>query len=322
LLPVTAGLTFTDISNSVGDFWLNYGAYVILVSTVSVVLLVFELLLSGKHEDKRRLYVSLLLVVVGSILTTVFSPLSKEWNTLIIGAFLTPLVAYLIDFLRDKREFSNQKDKLSYEYRCQQVERESNIIGELLGELSTHAAALKSYGFQEIGDEKWRASFKTGLISDIQTLSVARYYYFVPMYNRAAKDLDDLRKKHDANKIQSCLDSFVEVKSAFLETETAIFLTLIYDLGLLQHSYLARPTVEFPLHMSILLKRQLERFEILKEDEEIELDKLFSDNSSEKFNKLMVKHLNACYATVGLKLKELEKKISETQRNPPKHTDK
>jgi len=307
-------MTFEEFANHFIDFWGKFGQYVILVSTASIVLLVFGLLLGEKHEDKKRLYFSLFLIIVGSILTTVVSPFSAEWNALLIGAFFTPLIAYLIDFLKNQQEFSKQKDKLSYDYRHQQVEKESNIIGDILGELSTHAAAFKSYGIQKIESERWQNSSKIGLISDIHTLSVARYYYFVPMYNRVVDDLNDLIKENQEDKIRECLQGFEEVKRALLETEIAIFVTLIYDLGLLQHNYFARRAVEFPLHMGLLLEKRLIKFKIIKEDEKVDPIKVFSDANSKRFNKEMVSYLNTRYANIGLKLKAVEKKIKQIKK--------
>jgi hypothetical protein len=311
-------LTLEEFVRFLTNFWLNFGESIVLISTISIILVVFAILLGGKYEEKWRFFVSIFLIIVGIVLTTIASPFSKEWNSVLIGALFTPLIAYLIDILRTKQKFSNEKDKLSYDYRWKQVERESDIIGELLGELSTHAAAFKSYGTQEIEAEKWRGSFRVGLISDIHTLSIARYYYFVPKYNVIIKDINELTERIGETKMKNILEGFSEVKKAFLETETEIFLTLIYDLGLLQQNYLARPTVKFPLHMGLLLRKRLEKFGIVKENEEIEPRRIFSNPNLERFNLKVVTHLNFCYATIGLKLKAINKMINEIKTSQNK----
>jgi len=316
MIPANASLNIGNIVCFASDFWLNSGEYVTLIFTVSITLLVFWILLSGKYEDKRRLSVSLFLTIIGLVLTTVISPFSKELNTLIIGALFSPLIAYIIGILKDKQKFWSEVDKISHDYRRRLVEQESQIIGELLGELSTHTAAFKSYGIQEIVAEKWNTSFKVGLISDIHTLLIARYYYFVPLFNGIVKDLDELVKKGQINRKAGntdCLKRFSELKKAFLETETAVFHTLIYDLGLLQQKYLARPTVEFPIHMSFLLRKRLERFGILKESETLQAAQIFSETNLERFNRKMVAHLNWCFAILGLKFKEMEKCLGKTK---------
>lgn len=302
-------------SNSIQDFWRDNGPYIILISTSLIVLFAFGLLL-GRKESKRSLVLALVLIIVASILTTRFSPVSKEWNTLIIAAFLTPIFAYLIDFLRDKQKFSAEKDKLSWEYRCQQVERESNIIGELLGELSTHAAAFKSSDPQEIVSDRWKNSFKSGLISDIYTLSVARYYHYVPTYNNVVAKYALLLERKDANELKDLKAGFEELKGVFLEAESAIYLTLVYDLGMLQQNYLARPTVEFPVHMNLMLKKLLEKYRIIEKDSKIDPASVFSPSSSERFNKETVIHLNVCYAKMGISLKSMIKKIGLLQEKP------
>jgi len=315
LASINTNLTLEDLSRSVFDFWLNFGEYISRILTISIVLIVFWILLGGKYEDKRRLCVSLILVMIGLPLT-IASPYNKELNAVMIGALFSPLLAYIIGFLRANKKLSDEVDRASHDYRWKQVERQSNIIGELLGELSTHAAAFKSYGIQEVEVEKWNSSFKVGLISDIHTLSVARYYYFVPIYNRIVEDLGKLMEQYDVDKMKDCSNSFSEVKIAFLETETAIFHTLIYDLGLLQQKYLARPTVEFPLHMDFLLRRRLERFGILKSTGDVKAVNIFSDVNLERFNLKMVAHLNFCYANMGIKLKAIEKKMIEIRKSP------
>lgn len=314
MIPANASLDIGDIFRFASDFWLNFREYVTLILTVSIILLVFWILLGGKYEDKRRLSVSLLLTMIGLVLTTLVSPFSKELNALIIGALFSPLIAYIIGILKDKQKFWNEVDKVSHDYRRRLVEQESQIIGEILGELSTHAAAFKAYGVQEIEAEKWNSSFKVGLISDIHTLLIARYYYFVPLFNRIVKDLNELVEKGQINKKAGntdCLKRFQELKKTFLETETAVFHTLIYDLGLLQQKYLARPTVEFPIHMLFLLRKRLERFGILKKSESLKDAQIFSETNLERFNLKMVAHLNSCFATLGLKFKEMEKSLGK-----------
>ena len=314
MIPANASLDIGNIFGFASDFWLNFGEYVTLILTVSIILLVFWILLGGKYEDKRRLSVSLLLTMIGLVLTTLVSPFSKELNALIIGALFSPLITYIIGILKDKQKFWNEVDKVSHDSRRRLVEQESQIIGEILGELSTHAAAFKAYGVQEIEAEKWNSSFKVGLISDIHTLLIARYYYFVPLFNRIVKDLNELVEKGQINKKTGntdCLKRFPELKKTFLETETAVFHTLIYDLGLLQQKYLARPTVEFPIHMLFLLRKRLERFGILKKSESLKDAQIFSETNLERFNLKMVAHLNSCFATLGLKFKEMEKSLGK-----------
>jgi len=318
LSPIELNLTLEELSRLVFDFWVNFGGYIIQILTISIVLIVFWILLGGKYEDKRRLVLSLSLIMIGLVLAFA-SPYSKELNTLLIGALFSPLLVYIIGFLKANKKASDEIDRESHDYRWKQVERQSNLIGELLGELSTHAAAFKSYGIQEIEAEKWNSSFKVGLISDIHTLLVARYYYFVPLYNRIAKHLNKLLEQHGPDKMKECLKSFSEVKKAFLDTETAIFHALIYDLGLLQQKYLARPTVQFPLHMDFLLKKRLERFKILKSTDNLKTVDIFSNENLERFNLRMVAHLNLCYANMGIKLKAIERKLTEVRKNLQKN---
>lgn len=302
------------MTRSLLDFWSNFGGYVSLIGAIAIILLVFWVLLGEKYESKVRQIGSLFLILVGLVLTLA-SPFNKELNTIMVAALFSPIVAYIVSVLKSKQDFSSEVDRQSHEYRRKQVEIESNVIGELLGELSTHAAAFKSYGTQEIDMEKWRSSFKVGLISDIHTLSIARYYYFVPIYNRIVKVINESAKQKGNDKIEGYQRGFSDVKKAFLDTETAIFHTLIFDLGLLQQSYLARPTVRFPLHMTFLLKKQLEKFGIIKESDEIEPTRIYSRKNLERFNLKMVALLNQRYAAMAIELKKMEHKLNENRKS-------
>ena len=155
-----------------------------------------------------------------------------------ITALFTPLIAYLVNVLNLKQKFNNKLNKTSYNYRWKQVKQESNTIGELLGELSTHAATFKADGLRELDDQKWTKAFKVGLISDIPTLSIARYYYFVPIYNKIVNDIKTMAGQEGLEKMKEFVSIFSEVKDAFLEAEEGVYLALTFDLGMLQQTYL------------------------------------------------------------------------------------
>lgn len=303
-------ITLEDIFNALSELWMNVGGYVIQILIPLIILIVFWILLAGKYEDRKRLLISLSLIMFGVVLTFI-SPYSEELNTLFVVALYSPLIVYIYEFLKSNKKASDEFDKLSHNYRRTQVEKQSNLIGELLGELSTHASALKSYGIQELETKKWDASFKVGLISDIHTLSIARYYHLVHVFNRIIKDVNGLKKKYPLKNFEDRLKSLSEVKKTFFITETAVFHCLLYDLGLLQQNYLARPTVEFPLHMDLLLRKRLENFGILKNNDNPKKVNIFNKENLEKFNLKMGAHLNYYFAKLGKEIKNIDKKLRE-----------
>lgn len=295
-------LIINQISNAIKDFIVANSAAIMVISTSVVILAAFILLFDRKDNDRRRLYLAFGLVILAALFTTVISPL-KDWNALITAALLTPIFAYFINFLKEKQKLSSEKDKLVWEYKCRQLQLESDMLGDLLGELSIHAASFKSPYSQKIGVQRWESSFKASVISESHALSVARYYTYVQQYNEVIPKLNALPESEDSEKLLANLQI---LKKAFLDAETLVYFMLTYDLGYLQQYYLNRPNDDFPLHETLMFRTYLEKCGIVKEKEP-HISGAFTDRNAKRFNKKTVIELNDCFHKINISFKELDK---------------
>lgn len=282
--------------------------YSLFFAIIAIVIIAFWILLRRESHKVSDLLISLLLIVSGLGLIIRFEPFGPELNALLATALFFPLITYVISILKARRDFGKQIDKASHDYRRTMVEKESSLIGSFIGELSTHAASFAADDWPEprkLSEEEWKKSDKVGLISDIHTHWIAKYYHYVPFYNSLIAELGQLTKKlsgtENSQKLKVLKESLSKAKQAYLETETLIYHMLLYDLGLLQQRYLARPAVLFPIHMSILLRKKLENFGIT--------DDIYSKRNAQLFNLRIGKSFNASFAQLEITLKSLFKAI-------------
>lgn len=284
---------------------------VIFSIVLLLVLFVFWLLLQENGYMKIRLIASIAIITIELLLVMTATPFGPELSSILVTAIFSPLIAYLISILKAERDFSKQIDLASHDYRKRMIERESDIIGSLIGELTTHVAAFAANDWprpRELPEKVWEKSEKVGLISDIHTQWLAKYYHYVPLYNRCVGIIGESSRKNTeketSRKVDAGEKSFTEVKKAFAAVETLLYHMLTYDLGSLQQKYLARQTVLFPYHMSLLLRETLGRFGIIRNGEEIDKH-VYSDTSSKRFNLKMGMSFNACYAQLEGRLSSL-----------------
>ena len=285
--------------------------YFVYFAVLVIVITAFWILLRREGKNEIRLIIALILILCGLVLVDHTKPFGPEFNTLLVTSLFLPLIAYVIDVLRVKRDFWKRVDETSYDYRKRMVEQESDLIGSLIGELTTHAAAFTANDWpdpQGLSEKGWKGSQKVGLVSDIHTNWLAKYYHYVPRYNRIVRVIR--RSTKTADSFKDIKDSFAKVKQAYLETETTLYHTLVYDLGLLQQTYLARPAVKFPIHMSVLLKEKLRKLGIIKKGEEIG-DHIYSDTNAKKFTLSIGKSFNVSYAHLEINMKLVLKAIED-----------
>lgn len=298
-------LILTQIGNSIKDFIVSNSATIILISTSIVILAAFILLFDRKDNDKTRLYSAFSLVILATFFIAVLSPF-KDWNALITAALLTPIFAYFFNLLKDKQKLSSEKDKLVWEYKCRQLQQESDMLGNLLGELSIHAAAFKSPYFQKIGIQRWESSFKASVISESHALSIARYYTYVLQYNEVISKVNTFLEKKGSENLPDISNTLQAVKKAFLDAETFVYFMLTYDLGYLQQNYLKRPYDDFPLHENLMFRTYLEKCRIVNEDE-AHIFGAFTDRNAKRFNKKTVIELNDCFHRINVFFKVFDK---------------
>ena len=247
---------------------------------LGLIMLSFWLLLQRNPQDKKtwpktrlggeaqRLGISFIIIVVALVLVITVVPFGQALNPVLVTALFTPFIAYIISVLKAENDFSKQIDLASQDYRKRMIEIESNTIGGLVGELTTHSAALTSEDWPrpcELQTIVWEKSEKMGLISEMHSLSLAKYYRYVPLYNSCIKKLPELVDKGKSPQKDELKNELKNCKEAMAKAETLLYQMLIYDLGLLQQKYLRREPVSFPYHATETLKKTLQTYRILGE---------------------------------------------------------
>jgi len=286
----------------------------IIATIISVSSLTFLILLSHRWSEVLNLIVSLILVLIGIFAILFLSPFNATVNLALITTLFAPFIGYIISILNSKRDFQNKTNELSYGYRDKMVQEDSTIIREIIGELSVHFAYLIADDWpkpSKIPDEIWKKSKKVGIISDIHTSFLARYYRYIPVYNQCVDKLLELSKKRVD--VQDSLEkNFEKLRENVREVETLLYLTLIYDLGLIQQRFLAKELVKFPLHMSELLKTQLVKFDIMRNNQTINRE-VYSEENAREFTIKMGIEINKKVAEVELSMISFQDELKEIE---------
>jgi len=287
----------------------------VIVTIIIVFSLTFWILFFHRWSKARNLMLSSIFGLIGIFLILLLSPFNDTVNLALITTLFAPLIGYIISILNAKRDFQKKTNELSYEYRNKMGQEDSKIIREIIGELSVHFAYLIADDWPKpakIPDGIWNKSDKVGIVSDIHTSFLARYYRYIPLYNQSVEKLLELCKnrKDFQDKLEK---DFEKLKKTFLEVETRLYLTLLYDIGLIQQTFLETELVSFPLHMSELLKAQLIKFGIMKNNQIIDREVYSKENASE-FTIRMGIEINEKLAEVEVSLFSFQDKLKKIEK--------
>jgi hypothetical protein len=294
-------------------------SYLVIATVVFIFSLTVFVLLLRKWSETQNLVASSTLIGIGIFLVLFLSPLVATANLALIATLFSPLIGYIISILNTRRDFQKKMQDLSYDYRDRMVQEDSKIIRAIIGELTIHYASFNADDWPEpsgIPDEVWKKSDKVGIIADIHTNFLARYYRYVPVYNQSVAKLLELSKNRADIQI-SLKKDFEEVRKIFCEMETHLYLTLAYDLGLLQQRFLAKELVSFPMHMTELLRIQLTNFKIIAGAARYtQIDReAYSEENASKFTTQMGKLFNYTYARAEISIRSLQNKLEKTEKD-------
>lgn len=287
--------------------------------TVLVVMIIFittfYILRYCKLTKKKNFIMSLALLSLGTGLIFTSSPFDSTINLALTSLLITPLIGYVVSILNYERDFRKKRQDLSYDYRNKMVQEDSQIIRSIIGELTIHYASYNADDWprpSKISDEMWKKSDKVGIVSDTHASLLARYYRYLPLYNECVAKLLELGGTH-ADKLKTLKKDFAQIRDYFCEAETYLYNTLIYDLRLLQQTYLAEELVSFPIHTSELLRLQLIGFGIVERNANIDY-RAFSEDNASKFTTKISKLFNDVYARIEISLDSFLAKLTEIEK--------
>jgi len=201
-------------------------------------------------------------------LLSVYTSSFLDPGNIIATVLIGNLVGYIVYYVKDEREENRDLEKTSREIRNKGLGTDIELIRNLLGEITAHYTSFTSPYFKSgsISRKIWDASAKQGVVSDLPTYRLEKYYSFVDVYNRyysrAIKLLKE-KKREDVPKAEFDFSLFESFRKQYAELEKTIFVNLQYDLGLVTTMCLSPQRTEYP-RISRALLYELVDCDVLK----------------------------------------------------------
>lgn len=232
-----------------------------------------------------------------------------EPSNMVTTVLVTPFVLYVINCVKDKRTERLEKEKISRKIQNEGSKKDIELIRSLLGELSTHCASFTPFYCEEklglppaqyvsnpevvyhsmgiISREVWDENRKQGIVANIHTLYLEKYYDFIPKYNRLYRTARYILKNPNITPSppRNFFDLFDEFRKKYCNIEKILFVYLSYILELWSRTTLSPIKVDYPRISRTLLYALIE-YEILKPGTYIdELDGFKKNDLSKELKK-------------------------------------
>jgi Ca2+/Na+ antiporter len=211
-------------------------------------------------EDKKRVLLTIFGILVSgsfifAIITKIFGDL-----TLISTVLIVPFLAYVVYFIKDQREQSQEEKKDQREERQEQIktavglrskglEKDLDFLKDILGELAKHYASLTSKHYSEKGllpTKKWDDQSTQGIIMDLDAGRLAKYYGYAPIHDEYYKIAMKIPEKPTNPEHKKFIKEFNALRTTYAKLEESAFAYLSYQMGLLGKTYLEPLDIEYP----------------------------------------------------------------------------
>jgi hypothetical protein len=187
------------------------------------------------HKETIKLFVVVIFgILVAFIYVTIlvnaeFGDLSSAIYPAISTVIVAPFLGYVISYVNDQRKRWNEAIKNARETKNKGINKDIEIIRNLIGEFATHFASFKPNLFEEIipssnqtntssstseivtsseilypeggllSKKVWEENRRQGMISNLPMLELEKYYGFIELYNRYYSCAIELTKgkKHE-----------------------------------------------------------------------------------------------------------------------------
>jgi len=185
-----------------------------------------------REETAKLLVIAILGISVGFIYITIlvnaeFGDISSAIYTAISTLFVVPFLGYVVNYVNDQRKNWNETLKTSRETMNKGINKDIEIIRNLIGEFAAHYSSFKPNLYEEtvLNPDKtstswrkseivtssrilyqetdllprkiWEENRREGMIINIPTLRLEKYYAFVELYNRYYSCALKLAKSND-----------------------------------------------------------------------------------------------------------------------------
>lgn len=315
---------------------LRYSSFLLILALVGIAFLIERFVGPRGTLRCHKETVKLLVVVISGILVAFlyitilvnaeFGDLSSAIYPAISTVIVAPFLGYVVSYVNDQRKKWNDAIKNARETKNKGINKDIEIIRNLIGEFATHFASFKPNLFEErtpeivtsskilylesglLSKKVWEENRKQGMISDLPTLELEKYYGFIEPYNRYYSCAIELTKgkKHEVTfelkdkkyvvkgitndnvpaPIFDFISEFEKFRYDIAELETVLYVHLSYCLGLFSKSYLSPLRVEYPRVTRTLLYKLID-YGVLRPSKylrKIDFDK-FNEKFKEEFEK-------------------------------------
>ena len=208
-----------------------------------------------------------------------------EASNVITTILIAPFLAYAIGIVKDLRSERLEKEKVSRGIRDKGIEKDLELIRNLIGEMGTHCASFKPNFYEkkakmetvDLLEEKsyilynktgllakkvWEESCRQGVVADIHTLHLEKYYDFIPIYNQFYYKAMNIEKEKGTNGLsvytendKKFLKNFKILRKEYGELQEVLFVYLSYILELYSKTTLTPMKLEYPRITRTLLKK-------------------------------------------------------------------
>ncbi|MCZ7402405.1 MAG: Ig-like domain-containing protein [Candidatus Methanoperedens sp.] len=221
-------------------------AAILIIATIAIILFF--------KDPKIGVVFALIPAVAGIFMLDSSSPFDATGTILLNTAFLVPLAAYIIDYLKTRRDDRLALEKSVTEVKKKAVNDAVDFHSALLEEISAHAATfscINGVGANPLEDNIWNdGKKKAGMVSDLHGLILAKYYQHTDDFNNYLKARNDGQGSlENPNEFDDFCSKFDEFNKAYKELVDILYYNLFYNIGSFQYKF--HSFKEFEVHFRI-----------------------------------------------------------------------
>lgn len=226
--------------------------YVILLPLISIVVIVT--IVWSLYPKYTKVFIPL---AVGlSLLTFLYFYTSVLLDIVqkagIITGLLSPLVVYIYDTMKQRRDFLTEIERTVRGYIKTNIESDVNNLGALLEDIQQHQVIFltkyQNWSNTHLSKLNYEKVNTFGILGYMPSLRINKYFYHVDSYNKliARIESSDVRENDRLNMI-SAID---DINKSFSKLNELLYINFLYTIDRLQNNVLSFPTVDFPTRFS------------------------------------------------------------------------
>jgi hypothetical protein len=166
-------------------------------------------------------------------------------------AMISPLAVYIYETMKLRRNSINALEDSATTYLKDNIKIDIQSLSAIYEEIELHQAIFSTANSKKIKQKLSKSLYennkKTGILGYLPGLRINKYYQYIDEYNLFVDQVNRLGKK-EVNK--SVIVLFNGVSKRYSSLNEILYVNLLYNMGRLQTTILAFPTVDFPTRYS------------------------------------------------------------------------